>query len=42
MASELQISERTVELHRAHVMQKMGVRSLAQLVRMLLIMGKAS
>ena len=35
MAAELEISERTVELHRARVMQKMGVRSLAQLVRML-------
>jgi two-component system response regulator FixJ len=35
MASELGISERTVELHRARVMQKMSVRSLAQLVRLL-------
>jgi two-component system, LuxR family, response regulator FixJ len=42
MASELSISERTVELHRAHVMQKMGVRSLAQLVRMLLSLGPAA
>jgi two-component system response regulator FixJ len=36
VAAELAISERTVELHRARIMQKMGVRSLAQLVRMLL------
>lgn len=38
MASEMDISERTVELHRARVMQKMEVRSLAQLVRMLVAM----
>jgi two-component system, LuxR family, response regulator FixJ len=37
MAAELDISERTVELHRARVMQKMGVRSAAQLVRMILV-----
>jgi two-component system, LuxR family, response regulator FixJ len=36
VALELAISERTVELHRARIMQKMGVRSLAQLLRMLL------
>ena len=34
VAIELGISERTVEIHRAQVMQKMGARSLAQLVRM--------
>src|SRR5689334_19224420 len=30
MAAELNISVRTVELHRARILQKMGVRSLAQ------------
>lgn len=34
VAIELGISERTVEIHRAQVMQKMKARSLAQLVRM--------
>jgi FixJ family two-component response regulator len=32
IAIDLQLSERTVELHRAHVMEKMEVRSLAELV----------
>ena len=36
IASELAISERTVELHRAHLMRKMGARAVAQLVRMVL------
>ncbi|MEW6168925.1 MAG: response regulator [Pseudomonadota bacterium] len=34
IALDLAISERTVELHRARVMQKMEARSLPQLVRM--------
>jgi FixJ family two-component response regulator len=38
IAGGLAISERTVELHRAHVMQKMGARGVAQLVRMILAM----
>jgi FixJ family two-component response regulator len=33
IAPELAISERTVKLHRARVMQKMGVESLAELVK---------
>ena len=35
IAIDLGISQRTVEIHRAHVMEKMQVRSLAQLVRVL-------
>ena len=34
IALDLGVSQRTVELHRARVMHKMGVRSLADLVRM--------
>lgn len=33
IAPELGISERTVEVHRSHVMKKLDVRTLAQLVR---------
>jgi FixJ family two-component response regulator len=33
IAVDLGISERTVEVHRSHVMKKLGVRTLAQLVR---------
>lgn len=36
IALELGLSERTVELHRAHIMQKMDVRALGPLVQMLL------
>ena len=34
IAMELNLSERTVEVHRSHVMEKMQTRSLAKLVRM--------
>ena len=33
IAADLGISERTVEVHRAHVMKKLNARTLAQLVR---------
>lgn len=42
VAIELQISERTVEIHRSQVMKKMHVRSLAALVRCKLFLEQAS
>ena len=42
VAAELGISVRTAELHRARILQKMGVRSLAQLVQMLVALKGAS
>jgi FixJ family two-component response regulator len=36
MAQDLGLSQRTVEIHRAHVMEKMGARSVAHLVRMVM------
>src|SRR5690606_22989228 len=39
MAAHLGISQRTVEIHRAHVMEKLGAHSVAQLVRMVLDAG---
>jgi RNA polymerase sigma factor (sigma-70 family) len=34
IAAELKISQKTVEVHRAHVMRKLRVRTVAELVRM--------
>ena len=34
VAGELNTTERTIKFHRAHIMQKMGAESLAELVRM--------
>jgi two-component system, LuxR family, response regulator FixJ len=36
MAADLGVSQRTIEIHRARVMEKMQARSLAQLVRMMI------
>ena len=36
IAGDLEVSQRTVEIHRARVMEKMQVRSVAQLVRMVM------
>jgi two-component system, LuxR family, response regulator FixJ len=41
IALDLDISQRTVELHRAHIMEKMQARSLAQLVRQFVQAGEA-
>ena len=38
VASELGLSHKTIEVHRAHVMEKMDVGSLAELVRMSIAM----
>jgi two-component system response regulator FixJ len=39
IAYDLEISPRTVEIHRARVMDKMGARSLSELVRLALAAG---
>jgi len=39
IAANLEISPRTVEIYRAHVMTKMAADSLSDLVRMSLIAG---
>jgi len=40
MAFELGVSQRTIEIHRGHVMEKTGAASLAQLVRMVMDLGE--
>jgi two-component system response regulator FixJ len=42
IAADLNVSHRTVEIHRARVMEKMGARSIAELVRMDLSLGSAA
>ena len=42
VAGELATTERTIKFHRAHIMQKMGAESLADLVRMAEKLGVAS
>ena len=41
VAIELGISERTVEIHRSQVMQKMQARNLAALVRMRIVLEQS-
>jgi two-component system response regulator FixJ len=41
IAFDLDISPRTVEIYRSHVMTKMAARSLSELVRMCLLAGEA-
>ena len=40
IAGDLDVSQRTVEIHRARVMEKMGAASLAHLVRMVIEAGR--
>ncbi len=40
IAGDLDVSQRTVEIHRARVMEKMGAKSLAHLVRMVIEAGR--
>ena len=42
VAGDLNVSQRTVEIHRARVMEKMGASSLAHLVRMVLEAQRAT
>jgi FixJ family two-component response regulator len=42
MAADLGVSQRTIEIHRARVMEKMQARSLAQLVRMMMDVERPS
>jgi len=40
MAADLNVSQRTVEIHRARVMEKMEASSLAHLMRMMMDLGE--
>ncbi len=42
MAAMLHLSQRTVEIHRANVMDKMQVKSMAELVRMVMDAGESA
>ena len=42
IAQDLGVSPRTVEIHRARVMEKMNAQSMAELVRMMLDLGHAA
>lgn len=42
MAGDLGVSQRTAEIHRARVMEKMGASSLAQLVRMVMDLNEGA
>jgi two-component system response regulator FixJ len=39
IAQDLGVSPRTIEIHRARVMEKMDAQSVAELVRMMLDLG---
>jgi FixJ family two-component response regulator len=39
IAAEIGLAENTVKIHRGHLMKKMGAKSLADLVRMVEILG---
>ena len=41
IASDLELSQKTIEVHRAHVMEKMAATSLAELVRMTVSLEQA-
>jgi two-component system response regulator FixJ len=42
IADDLGLSTRTVETHRAHIMEKMQAKSLSHLVRMAVAVGAAA
>lgn len=42
IALDLDVSQRTVEIHRARVMEKMGARSLAELVRISIVLESSA
>ena len=42
IAIDLGLSERSVEIHRAKVMEKMGARAVAHLVKLHLTLGDAT